>query len=336
MLSFIGVEPVAMEVLLAMNCIIVSIVIGILGIIGNIINIIIFTRQGFDDSINITLMALAISDLGALIASEVMAFIANPWFLTSNLPLVTVEFVHMVAFYPHNYCIRVCGFITAFAAFERCLCVSIPLKIKQIVTRKVTFRVIIFIFLITLLDMLPVYYVAYLDWIVLPGSNSSKLGMVFRENPYNVFGVSYLITDMFIPYFTFFIIILSNVIIAWKLKARYTWRKSITKTHSDKGEGISNKEKKTVLTLVVVSIIFIVCLMPQSAVLTVVSQVPELSIRGSKFDLTILCLSFAYVLECLSSSVNIVVYYKMSSRYRETCMLFLSHKSWLRRKKLHF
>ncbi|XP_059166012.1 neuropeptides capa receptor-like [Physella acuta] len=305
--------------------------ISIFGIIGNVINIIIFSKQGFDDSINITLIALAICDLGALFASQVLAVVANPWFLTSDLPIVHLEVVHMVVFYPHNYCVRVCGFITAFAAFERCLCVLIPLKVKQLITRKFTIYFLCVIFVVTLLDMLPVYYVAYLDWVFFPDSNSTKLAMVFRENPYNVFGISYLITDMFVPYFTFFIIILSNVVITWKLKARSAWRSSVTNTRSVKCEGISNREKKTVLSLMVVSIIFIVCLLPQSAVLSVVSLEPELSIRGSKFDLTILCLSFAYMLECISSSVNVIVYYRMSSRYRETFLVFVAQQKWLRK-----
>lgn len=333
MVSFSGVDPLVMEVLLAMNCILISMVICVLGIIGNIINIIIFSRQGFDDTINITLTALAVSDIGALVVSEFVSFVANPWFLTADLPIVTREFAFMVTFYPHNYCIRVCGFITAFAAFERCLCVTIPLRIKQIITRNVTFLIIVFIFLIALLYFLSIFYMAYLDWIVLPGSNSSKIGMVFRENFFYIWIITFLIDDMFVPYLTFFIIMLSNIVIALKLKARSAWRKSFRKTSSLKEDGISNKDKKAALTLVVVSIIFVACLLGQSVITSVAYQIPEMGFRGSRFDLNILCTSFAYVLECVSSSVNIIVYYKMSSKYRKTCRMFLSQQRWFRTKK---
>ncbi|XP_059168442.1 uncharacterized protein LOC131950354 [Physella acuta] len=92
----------------------------------------------------------------------------------------------------------------------------------------------------------------------------------------------------------------------------------ISQKKETKNTYLSNKEKKVVLMLTVVSVIFIVCLIPQSAILTAVSQVPGLAVRGVYFDVALLCYSISYLMEAVCSSVNILVYYKMSSRYRKS------------------
>ncbi|XP_059168552.1 uncharacterized protein LOC131950427 [Physella acuta] len=291
---------------------------GILGIVANIVNILVFYRQGYDDSVNITLTALAVSDIGALVTLQITNVMVNPWFLTLDLSFNQVDFVSLVSFYPHNYFIRVCGFITAFASFERCLCVVVPLKVKQIITKRVSIATNIFIFLFLCLDLVPVYYLTYFAWTFIPELNITKLIGIDRENPYNVYGISYYFTDLFVPYFSFFVIIVCNVIVAIQLNRRAAWKRSVTGNKVKPGEVVSNKEKKLVLMLTVVATIFIVCLIPQSAVLTTVSLVPEISMYGEYFDVALLCYNISNFTETVSSSVNLLVYYKMSTRYRDT------------------
>ncbi|XP_059168402.1 neuropeptides capa receptor-like [Physella acuta] len=291
---------------------------GVLGIFGNIINIIVFYKQGYEDSVNITLTALAVSDIGALVTVLLASVFINPWFLRSDVPILQTDLFSMVAFFPHNYFIRVCGLVTAFASCERCLCVLVPLKVKQIVTKRFSVIVNVFIFIIMLLDLFPVYYVVYLDWRFVPELNKTMIASLYRQNPYDIFGISYFVTDVFVPFFTFFTIILSNTIIAIKLKSRSEWLNSVSHQNMNKEKFVSNKEKKVVLMLTVVSVIFIVCLIPQSAILSAVSQVPGLGNGGIYFNLALLCYSISYLMEAVCSSVNIIVYYKMSSKYRET------------------
>ncbi|XP_059146347.1 uncharacterized protein LOC131933794 [Physella acuta] len=305
-------SPVAIDVLLTLFLLVFSEFIGLFGILANVVNICVFYKQGYEDCVNITLTALAVSDLGVLVTGQVFNLLANSWFLKADMPIVQIEVVYMIIFYPRNYFTRVCGFITAFASFERCLCVMVPLHVKRIVTKKVAVTVILIFYLVTLLDLVPLYYVAYLDWSFRPEFNTSKFGLVYRENPYNVFSVSYFVSDLFAPYFTFSIVISCTCIIAVKLKTRALWRSSMSTS-----ERFSNKETKVVAMLMVVSVIFIVCLIPQSAILTTVSFFPELSIKGVYVYFTLLCLSLANVMETVNSSVSIIVYYKMSSNYRE-------------------
>ncbi|XP_059168453.1 FMRFamide receptor-like [Physella acuta] len=311
------VSPIVLDFFLTFNLLICGNIIGILGISGNIINIIVFCKQGYEDSVNITLTALAVSDIGALVTVLMVNVMVNPWFTKASLPIVAIDFASLLGFYPHNYFIRVCGLITAFASCERCLCVLVPLKVKQIVTKRFSVTVNVLIFIIMLLDLFPIYYVVYLDWMFVPGLNKTIIAASVRENPYNIFGISYFVTDLFLPYFTFFVIIFNNITIGLKLNSRSKWIQSVSQKPSNKEKFVSNKEKKVVLMLTVVSVIFIVCLIPQSAILTAVSQVSGLMHGGNYFDVSLLCYSISYLMEAVCSSVNILVYYKMSSKYRK-------------------
>ncbi|XP_059168431.1 probable G-protein coupled receptor frpr-1 [Physella acuta] len=316
------ISPIVLDFFLTFNLLICGNIVGLLGISGNIINIIVFYKQGYEDSVNITLTALAVSDIGALVFVLMVIVMINPWFLNVDVSIVHIDVATMLAFYPHNYFIRVCGFITAFASCERCLCVLVPLKVKQIVTKRFSLLVNVFIFIVMLLDLFPVYYVVYLDWTFIPNQNKSLIASNYRQNPFAILRYTYFVTEIFVPYFTFFVIILSNVIIGLKLNARSQWLNSVSHTNNKKDNAVSNREKRVVLMLIVVSVIFIVCLIPQSAILTALIQVQDLGSGGRYFDVSMLCYSISYLMEAVCSSVNILVYYKMSSKYRKTLCRF--------------
>ncbi|XP_059168502.1 uncharacterized protein LOC131950399 [Physella acuta] len=293
-------------------------VVGIFGLAANLLNIIIFSKQGYDDSVNVTLTALALSDIGALITLQAYNLMVNPWFLRAELPVVAIDLAGISAFYPHNYFIRVCGFITAFSALERCCCVLLPLKVKRLFTNKATLIINIAIFIVTLLDVFPIYFVAFLDWAFYPDVNKTLLGMTFREDPNPIFSVSYFITDLFAPYFTFFVIITCTSLTVLTLKRRAAWRKDVTSVKHHTTTGMTRKDTKLVLMLSAVSCMFIACLVPQSAILTALTFVPGIGVHEPYFDVSLVCYSICYVMETVSSSANVLVYYKMSSRYRET------------------
>ncbi|CAG5123819.1 unnamed protein product, partial [Candidula unifasciata] len=88
-----------------------------LGLIVNILNIIIFIRQGFKESVNVSLFLLTISDLGSL----VFVFFLN---------LVTTG-------------------TTAWIAMERCLCIITPLKVKSLITSR---RTVVFVCVLYLIS----------------------------------------------------------------------------------------------------------------------------------------------------------------------------------------
>ncbi|CAL1537211.1 unnamed protein product [Lymnaea stagnalis] len=312
------VNPDVLSFFMVFNLLVCGVVLGLFGICGNIANIRVFVKQGFHDSVNITLAALAVGDIGALVTLQATNIMTNPWFLGADLPFSPLDVVRLISFYPHSYFIRVCGFVTAFAAFERCLCVVAPLRVKGIITVRVAVVVNVLIFTITLFNVFPPYYFAYFDWTFSPRANRSILAVAFRQDADVAFSMSYFITDLAVPYITFVALISCTLVIIIKVKAKAAWRKSVSSSRLSSGGKVSNKETRLVQMLTAVSLIFIVCLIPQSSILTAVAINQDLSASGEHFDIALLCYCIAFLMETVNSSVNIIVYYKMSSRYRET------------------
>ncbi|XP_059163142.1 FMRFamide receptor-like [Physella acuta] len=315
-------DPHIVELVLAVQPFVLGTA-GLFGILGNVINILVFYKQGYSDSVNIILTALAISDTGAQVTLQVFYLIMNPWIMNSGLVVNPLETSTAAAIYPHYYFIRVCGFITAYAALERCVCVVSPLKVKRIFTNKTAIVTAIIFFAITMLRMFPVFYTVYLGRFDF-NANGPTVYAKFRENVYTIFNITYYIYDLMAPYTTFFIILMSTGIITIKLKHQSRWRQSMS--HVKKETHISSREKKTVIMLSTISIVFVICLIPSSTKLTVISFMPDLRLAGKNFSIALMCYCACFLFETVLSSVNIFIYLRMSQKYREQFFIIFSRK----------
>ncbi|XP_059168762.1 FMRFamide receptor-like [Physella acuta] len=316
MSSSVFLPKIVLEIVTTLNFLILGEVLGLLGIFGNIINILVFMRQGFKDNINITLLAIAVSDIGSLMTLQMSNVMLNTWFMQLDIPIVQMDLVASVALYPHNYFVRVCGFITAFASVERCLCVFAPLKVRLIITRKVSLFIVICFYAMVLLDLVPVYYMVYLDWKFFPETNSSKLAVHFRGNPSDVFSFIYFITDIFLPYTTFTTIVISNLILASIMRRRAENKTQLTNAIKSCRELFIKKDMKVIKMVLVISALFITCLIPQSIINMAIGFKHELGYTLKYQDLMAVVYSIAYLAETVGSSVNFLVYYVMSSNFR--------------------
>lgn len=64
----VTIDPLVTNIFLVTNLLICAETVGLFGIIGNIFNICNFCKQGIDDSVTVTLLALAVIEFGALVA----------------------------------------------------------------------------------------------------------------------------------------------------------------------------------------------------------------------------------------------------------------------------
>ncbi|XP_005109211.2 uncharacterized protein LOC101846166 [Aplysia californica] len=296
---------------------VLSAAVGLFGIATNIINIVVFTKQGFSDTVNISLLSLAISDLGALLPLPWMAVIVNPWFVQADLPFIPDEMITLTGGFPHMCFARITGWITAFVAFERCMCVSLPLKVKSIITRKVVIGVNVTIFIMVFLSMVPMYSTSYFGRKFYPDKNRTMVGILYTGNKEEVQAVSLFITDFAGPMSAFTVVLVSTVVIRVKLVQKAKWRQTASGAAVSKAE-IPTKDKKVVVMVTTISVIFIVCFTPVPLLMTARSIEPELNIIGRYANINWVLFSSAFLIESLNSGVNILVYYRMSSRYKDT------------------
>ncbi|XP_012945853.1 uncharacterized protein LOC106013775 [Aplysia californica] len=311
------VGPEVKRVFVVMNLVVLSQIVCTFGIGANIVNMVIFKKHGFDDTVNISLFSLAISDFGALITQQWFIICLNPWFENSDIPFSSMEIQSLTAGYPHRYFVKTAAWITAFVTFERSLCVALPLKVKSLITRKVAFAFNVGIYLFMTLTMYPLYSTTYFGWKFYPKRNRTLLGMKYTPDRKEIFERWLFLSDFCVPLIAFIVVILCTFIIAVKLKSKAKWRKTASGSATTSNE-ISAKDRKVVIMISVISGIFIFCFTPISAILAARSIVPDLNIIGRYANINWVCASLGMLAETVNSSVNALVYYKMSTKYRDT------------------
>ncbi|XP_059177845.1 growth hormone secretagogue receptor type 1-like [Physella acuta] len=305
------------------NYVILGTVIGLFGIVANIINIIIFYRQGLKTTVNVSLFALAISDLCSLLTLQWFNICVNPLFENADdlFPMMASEVIYLTAGIPHDCFARITCWITVYITAERCLCITFPLKIKQLITPTRTTVIISLIYILMMASFTPEYATAYIGWKYYASKNRTLLGLKFTSHRKQVEGLTFLLYGI-LGKLSFVAVVFFTVILVVVLRKKTIWRRKSIYGHQN-SESISNRDKKTINMIIIIAIILIVCYTPGTILSLVTFFVPDFSIVGNYVNLFFAVWSFGFLFETINSSVNIFLYYKMSSKYRRSfCGMF--------------
>ncbi|CAL1541310.1 unnamed protein product, partial [Lymnaea stagnalis] len=299
----------------ALNFAIVCQVMDIFGTATNIINIIVFLKQGFKDSVNVSLFALAVSDVGMLGTLIWHNLCFNPLFHDADLPFDSIEMQYLTGGWPHVMFTRITSWITAFITLERCLCIAMPLKIKIIFTPKRVTIIMVSIFVILIASVSPVYYANRYGMKFFPDRNKTLLGLIYTPDREQVEKVSFTINNIIVPFSAFLTILSCTIILVVKLKNKTKWRQR--SAVSGQSETMSSRDQKVTRMVVMISTLFIVCFTPICVLFIGMTVEPGLSIDGKYHNMFFVVFSFGYILETTNSALNIFIYYNMSTKYRD-------------------
>lgn len=197
----------------------------------------------------------------------------------------------------------------------------------MIVTPERTCVLIISLFAVLNCSMAPVYVVNGLGQRFFPHKNKTMIGLILARNRQTVERISFLVNNAFIPFTAFLLIIICTIILTFQLHNKSKWRKKSTTTAQ--ADSVSNRNQKVAKMVVTISTVFIVCFVPVSAMSMVIFIDPRFSIGGTFMNMLLLIGGLGFVLESINSSVNIFVYYQMSSKYRDVfheCFCLVNEK----------
>lgn len=290
----------------------------VLGTVSNCINIVVFYKQGFRNTVNISLFSLAIADLCSLITLQWIMICVNPWFASADIHMVPYEIQYLTGSLPHVCFVRISGWITVYITAERCLCITFPLKIKQLVTRRSTVLTILTIYGLIILVFPIEGATCYFGWKFYPKLNKTLVGMLFRSNRKSMEGFLYVLVSL--TGFTLFIaIIIFTIILVVQLKRKSKWREKA----SSVSEATSARDTKTMRMVAAIATVLIICFTP-GVLITVLSTIePMYNVIGIYANAFFVSWSFAFIFEGINSTVNIFIYYHMSTKYRTTFHLVL-------------
>ncbi|CAL1543381.1 unnamed protein product, partial [Lymnaea stagnalis] len=283
------------------------------GMAANVINMAVFLKDGVNTSVNISLFLLSLSDFCSLLTLAWFSLCMNPLLLDTNaLPLDNVQY--LTGAWPRGSFANTTSWITTYITADRCFCIAMPMKVKDIITPRKTTVIIIGIYMVMIISLVPEFSSAYLAWTFVTGKNVTFLSLEFRENRKSVEGVSFFLTTV-LGIVSFVCLITFTTILVVKLHQQMNWRADANpNTHQLKM--VSKRERKIVKMVILIATILIVCYTPALALSAYTFFDVNFSVTGCYVNLFFATWSFGFLFEAVNSSVNIFLYYNMSSKYK--------------------
>ncbi|XP_005094258.1 neuropeptides capa receptor-like [Aplysia californica] len=212
-----------------------------------------------------------------------------------------------------------------FISVERCLCITQPFKVKEIITPGRSIFIIASIFTVSMATVFPslslVSFVTQRD----PCTNVIPRYMMFVHS-ISVRPVRFIVSNILftsLQIISFICLLLCTGTLILSLRNETKWRNRVTYrpcavTLANTAEPSLSREKRVVKMVVIVASVFIVCFAPAQAAPIANLLMPEF-FHGRRYGYAYgVCWAVSYFLYSVNSSVNLIVYYNMSSRYRDS------------------
>ncbi|XP_012943452.1 thyrotropin-releasing hormone receptor-like [Aplysia californica] len=298
------------------NSVVICGLLSLLGVLTNVINIVVFAKQGFQDSMNISLMGLAVSDLSSLVTMIWLSILCyKPLFYHPELPFDPMDIMYLTGATPHVLFAKISSFITAFITFERCLCIAVPLKVKMIITPVRKKMIIISIYIVVSILVIPFCFGNRLIWAFDFTRNATILKITYTDEREILEAITFLTQGVFASALSFVFVVCCTIVLVIKLNSKTKWRQAASADHAMERAGV--KDKKVVKMVTFIAVIFIICAVPPTVFFMFMAIEPDFRFDDTYYkNLCQTVWSLTFLTETVNSSVNMFVYLKMSSKYR--------------------
>ncbi|GFR93581.1 chemosensory receptor A [Elysia marginata] len=306
--------------------VIISESVSVIGVVTNTINIIVFVRLGLRETTTISMLSLAVSDL---LLSTVGLWNNLLYLPDFPLPVRKDEIFIVTGSVFRQFMGRASALITTFITIERCLCVIVPLKVRDIITRKRTIIVIITIFAITVGPSMYVYGNYRIGWNFYPDVNKTLFGAPYIDIPINniVDRIISTIFGTFLLQFSFVTTCICTTYLVIHLRrasqfrlshssAKTAFNESSKDGQEKSANSSSSKEDRVARTVVVIATVFIICFTSGCISWLFYVFFPGFTWYGLYGQLFQMIFTLNYMTEPINSSVNLFIYYSMATNYR--------------------
>ncbi|GFR63984.1 chemosensory receptor B [Elysia marginata] len=302
-----------------------------IGMVANALVLTTYWKIGFTESINVSYFALGISDIGVLGASLWGAILNILDFLQVDLPFYPYEISSLTMYWPTEGFEKTTSCITAYIAFERCLCVLFPLHVKRFMSRKKTTIIVGTIFALVFGPTnLPYVYYKF-EWRIDFRTNKSMLGIIGRSRSPVLF---YLLEMLGIyinsvVHFTALIIIwICSAFLAVTLKRNVKERETNFGKESKKFNVSQARNKRVIKTVLMIASAYLIFSTPK-VILNILSDIYDRHFAlGEVYARTYMTSIIVGVqLSLFNSSVNLFIYVYTSSKFRETIQSLIHSQS---------
>ena len=315
------------QALYGLSCALICV--GIFGIISNILVLSTFLKIGFEESINVSFFALGISDLGLTVTMS-WGGILNLLILTEiRLPFDAFNISTVTVFWPAEGLEKTTTCITACIAVERLLSVVFPLHVKKIMTRRKTAIVLGLIFLIVFGPTNMSAFISKLEWVFDPAMNETILRSSGREARDNV-SVRYFL-DEFLNMHLFIVVHFTGLTILWisTIFLAITLSRNMKARERSLGQSKTAasqvKNIRVIKTVLLIAGVYLACSTPKTVWSLIAAFDDRFTVIGVYFRSYMIIIVCCVLLSLVNSSVNIFIYFNISTNFRDSVKKLLWH-----------
>ncbi|CAG5124026.1 unnamed protein product [Candidula unifasciata] len=332
-------------VIIIESCSFVWTILSVWGIVSNIVNIKTFIIMGIGDGVTVSLLALSIFDLLYVTASLCLGVAIIFYIAEIKYGMVFGIEPYGVSMFFGNIMILISianVLSTTFITVARCMCVARPLQFRNTFTRNrtiswcvvfVVFTIAVYSPILTHMGMVTRFDIK---------RNISRPSFWISPNREFVKAIVWVVTDMFLPFATQIIVILSVIVMANCLRVASEFRHfanadvvrrtdvRITDNETETREQyeivsgnhrLTGKELRVVQQVILIAVVYIVCNTPKILISITAMIEPQFAI-GSRYNnlyLSVNCLRKHC--EIINASVNTFIYYAYNTKFRKTVNL---------------
>ncbi|KAH9523887.1 hypothetical protein Btru_047326 [Bulinus truncatus] len=307
-----------------------SLVVSLVGTVTNLIVVIVFARQGFRDSVSISMSTVAFWDFLKCLGGAIQRM-SGPMKLFDPALALSWSNISVVVF---NYLISFTSYVTsvlaAYVAIERCLCVSVPFRVRKLLTPRVAFTACLTISVVVFGCFAVMYGIYDISW----EPDPELFNRTVAHYSYNDFSVNntalfeyYNISGIVWPLVSLVIIVVSTAIISHKLRQSLTFRSrqcvsscvsSSSRLSVVSGRGVSQRDGQVVKVLLVVIAVYILTLSPRVVVYMVKYFVYDFYFLRRYHNLFVLTAYVVYFFDLVNGASGFFIFLVMSSSFRAT------------------
>ena len=302
-----------------------------LGCVTNSLTMIVFLRQGFRDSVNVSLFSIAVWDQIKCISGVIyrlhkpIALIKPVWGI--NWKWVSWPYLIYMPIFSGN----VSYALATYVSIERCLSVSLPFKVKSLITPALTTSFMVGISLFVFGSFSPMFFVYTVVYNFDPTYNASIASVTLDDlfyahdgiipKIYKFLGISY-------PAVFCTIMITTSAIIVFHLRksAENFDKMQGVKSTAPGAEGESKRastnmtprEAKVTKMLLVVIFIYLMDFFPRLCKYTASLIEPEFFAYRRYHNLMLVMSNTMWVLDFINASVNFFIFMGMSTNFNKT------------------
>lgn len=188
-------------------------------------------------------------------------------------------------------------------------------QVSRIFTPKRVSVIVLAFFVSLILSVSPIYYINRFAMVFKPALNKTLLGIVYTDNRMDVLKVTLAVNNVIMPFGAFAVIIICTIILVVKLRQKTKWRQS-TGVTAGNSENLLKRDQKVSKMVLLISSVFIICFVPSCVNFLAMTIEPRIEMYGQYSNTFVVIFGISFVLESINSSVNIFIYYNMSSKFR--------------------